>query len=210
MKSMDIMLDLETTGVSAGCCILSIGACSLNLEHKFYAKIDIASCERIGLTKEAETMAWWGTQSAEAKIEAFTGNVDILVALGQFADFLLNIERAMEIKGRVFIWGNGADFDQPLLGAAYLAAGMAKPWGAFNGRCYRTVKNLPQYRDIKIGEFRGMKHNALDDAVHQATHLRKILRFEKARASIPLMIERDRTANPFEIREGGCHDRPAP
>ena len=39
----NVMLDLETTGVSAGCCILSIGACALDLSDNFYVKVNLAS-----------------------------------------------------------------------------------------------------------------------------------------------------------------------
>jgi len=70
------------------------------------------------------------------------------------------------------VWGNGADFDLPILAAAYKAAGGPPPWKPYNGRCYRTLKNLAP--SIKL-ERQGTHHQALDDAVCQAKHLIKIV-----------------------------------
>ena len=173
---VDIMIDLETTGVSAGCCILSIGACSLDEKYKFYKKISLDSCYAKGLLDSPETMAWWGRQTAGARMEAFSGTTSLLEVLGEFSDWFHRTER---IAGEAFIWGNGADFDLPILKAAYKACEMKEPWKPFNGRCYRTLKNLPENKQILADKFEGVKHSALDDAVFQARHMLKILRNKK-------------------------------
>lgn len=165
---MDVMLDLETLGISPGCTILSIGACSLDQEHTFYQTISIANCVERGLTREAGTLAWWDKQAPEIRAEAFSGTTNLIEALGQFHDWF----RKLPAKKK-FIWSNGADFDIPILAFAYRLCGMHTPWEPFNGRCYRTMKNL--YRDIPMVALEGgVKHNALDDATAQAQHLRQI------------------------------------
>ena len=55
----NVMIDLETTGVAAGCCILSIGACTLDLNNEFYQKISLASCYDRGLKDLPSTLDWW-------------------------------------------------------------------------------------------------------------------------------------------------------
>ena len=163
----NVMLDLETTGVSAGCCILSIGACALDLHDNFYVKVNLASCYERGLKDLPSTIAWWEKQDPVAKEEAFSG-VDMLeIALINFSSWFNKVSR-----GKAKIWGNGADFDLPILGAAYEACGMEKPWKPYNGRCFRTIKNL--YPDVIPNAFRGIKHNAYEDAKNQAIHLVKI------------------------------------
>ena len=159
-----VMLDLETTGVSAGCCILSIGACALDLHDNFYVKVNLASCYEMGLKDLPSTIAWWEKQDPVAKEEAYSGDTHILEALTRFYAWFHKASK---------IWGNGADFDLPILGAAYEACGMEKPWKPYNGRCYRTIKNL--YSDVPLNSFRGVKHNALEDARNQAIHLMKIV-----------------------------------
>lgn len=175
--TIDIMIDLETMGVSAGCPVLSIGAVSLNETHQFYEKVSLESCIAYGLKVNPDTAAWWQKQGEVAKHEAFSGTKELHVVLGEFADWFRNVER---IEGDAFIWGNGADFDLPILAAAYEAVGMKKPWKPFNGRCYRTIKNWAQFKRITPPPFEGTKHNALSDAILQARHLLKILRFEKS------------------------------
>ena len=69
--------------------------------------------------------------------------------------------------------GNGADFDLPILAAAYAAVGLSVPWKPYNGRCYRTLKNLAPV--VKLAR-PGTHHNALDDARTQAVHAIKLMR----------------------------------
>ena len=163
----NVMLDLETTGVAAGCCILSIGACTLDLNNEFYQKISIDSCWNKGLKDDPSTLNWWESQDSAAKVEAFSGTLQLQDVLNNFSLWLKGLQ-----EKNVKVWGNGADFDLPILGAAYIACGMPIPWKPYNGRCFRTVKNI--YAEIIPNAFRGMKHNALEDAKNQAVHLVKI------------------------------------
>jgi hypothetical protein len=69
----------------------------------------------------------------------------------------------------VEIYGNGANFDLPILTAAYRACGLPIPWKYYNERCYRTIKSLyPSVEAPKNG------HNALEDARNQAMHLMRL------------------------------------
>ena len=162
-----IMLDLETTGVSAGCCVLSIGATTLDHSAGFYKRISLESSTAAGLTLLPSTMAWWDKQSKEAREEAFSGTDVLLHVLLDFAAWFRLIGSTAKV------WGNGADFDLPILAAAYEACKIEKPWKPYNGRCYRTIKNL--HSDVPTNSFRGVKHNALEDAKNQAIHLMKIV-----------------------------------
>lgn len=172
MKSVDVMIDLETLGLSAGCVILSIGASTFDLQNNFYAKIKIEDSNEQGFLTNVETMNWWQKQDKAAREEAFSGIESVINVLGNFSDWLLTVSRLYE--GEVFVWGNGADFDLPILQAYYDKMNMKRPWKPYNGRCYRTLKNL--YKDVKAPERDWReKHNALEDAVFQAKHARKIL-----------------------------------
>lgn len=167
-NSMDVMLDLETAGVSAGCMILSLGAATFNLQHEFYDRINTLDSEEHGFFSDEATKAWWNKQSPEVKAEAFGGTKAVVEVLGNFSDWLKHLP-----ANEIFVWGNGADFDLPILGAYYKKVGMTIPWKPFNGRCYRTLKNL--YPWIKAPEKNMMKHNALQDAKYQAYHARELL-----------------------------------
>jgi len=163
----DVMIDLETLGTQAGCGIVSIGAVPFDefdvSDNTFYKTITQESNAAAGLGRSNETMAWWHKQSPEARAvlsdPAATG---IARALTSFSEWLAGI------GSDVRAWGNGADFDLPILGGAYNAVGLPVPWKPYNGRCYRTVKN--GYKAVKL-QRKGTHHNALDDAVCQAQHL---------------------------------------
>ena len=175
---MDIMIDLETGGLKAGCPVLAIGACSFDSSEKFYEKISLASCQSAGLVILPATMDWWAKQDPRAKAEAFSGTKDLQLVLGEFSDWFLSVERR---QGTCYVWGNGADFDLPILSKAYEVCGMKEPWKAFNGRCYRTLKNL--FYDVKPDAFEGIKHTAIADAEFQAAHALKILRSRRQQRS---------------------------
>ena len=174
----DIMVDLETLGTVPGCGVLSIGAVAFDpysdseeLGDKFYLVVDRRSCAKAGLKEDPDTLAWWHRQSPAAQ-QVLSDAQDpkvakqLTVALGDFNKFLPSGAR---------VWGNGADFDNPILACAYAAVGLKQGWAPYNGRCYRTLKGLPGARNVPF-ERVGTYHNALDDAVSQALHAVRVFK----------------------------------
>jgi hypothetical protein len=177
-----VMVDLETLGTRPGSVILSIGAAFFDpsavgpaqLGSCFYQVIDVASSCVAGLRGDQETIAWWDKQDADVRVaydEAFGGQGEPLVkTLEAFGAWLVSQSELPDGAERVKLWGNGAAFDNALLASAYHACGLAAPWKFFNDRCFRTLKDLGRtLRGVKEPPFQGVKHHALDDAVHQAT-----------------------------------------
>lgn len=168
-NSMDVMVDLETLGTSPGCIILSIGATTFDERFQFYEKISLQDSDRQGFMEDPETMAWWSKQEPIVYAEATNGEKTVQEVLGEFSDWYKRLPAT-----NVFIWGNGADFDLPILREYYTTMKMKAPWKPFNGRCYRTLKNL--YPKITVTRAAAaVKHNALMDAIFQAQHACAIL-----------------------------------
>lgn len=182
-----IMLDLETLDTTSSAVVISIGAVAFDprtnaLGDKFYVETteDTAAQQARGRTISGDTVRWWMQQDASAKrvfSESIDGvdRLDTFEALSRFGLFVAaNGDRDVEL------WGNGADFDNIILGSLYDAFGLRKPWSYSRNRCYRTMKNLgigprrPQVRE-------GVHHNALDDAITQAVHLQEIFACLKPR-----------------------------
>jgi len=166
----NVMVDLETLGTVPGCSILSIGAVYFDekgLGDEFYLVVSRDSCAAAGLKEDDDTLAWWQRQSPEARKvldEAVSDDApNLIVALKSFNTFL--------DKAGVRMWGNGADFDNAILRCAYAAVNLKPRLGAFNGRCYRTVKSLSELKIVREGTY----HNALSDAKSQARHFVAIL-----------------------------------
>lgn len=184
MRLNHIMVDLETRGTMAGCIILSIGAVEFNplteeLGKEFYTVISTPDSKERYLREEQGTMDWWAKQSEEArKVLAESEHPDapaLPQALAHFNQWLSSIGTTNSFR----IYGNGADFDNPILINAYDAGGVKPFFGTWGGRCYRTLKNLDElFGDAlkfhKLDKERhrtGTHHNALDDAKSQALHL---------------------------------------
>lgn len=185
-----IMIDIETTGTTPGCGILSIGAVVFDtpqVQHgadtNFYVSVIPETNKEIGLHENPETLKWWKDQSKEAYDEVWNNpSADhISVALGKFSKFIY------QFKGDIDFWVNGASFDYPILQVAYRNSGLIYPIPYWNQNCYRTLKNLFPY--VVAIEVEGeVKHNAYWDAVYQARHCEALLgwsrRFQKAEAPV--------------------------
>jgi exodeoxyribonuclease VIII len=163
------MNDLETLGTRAGCVILSIGAQAFcpqtgELGDTFYIVISSTSCAYYGLTSEPLTLTWWLNQSEESRGVITQANspdaINLKDALKQYNTWL------KKQGGAVQVWGNGSDFDNAILYAAYAAVDVPVGFKFWNSRCYRTLCSLHQ--QVKLPARVGTHHNALDDATTQA------------------------------------------
>ena len=167
---MNVMLDLETLGTKPGCAILAIGMVAFEwdrvLPTTFYHEINTRSCLVAGLTIDPETEKWWRERDGNQLIHRAS-----FVTTPPLAAVLVAAKAWIELQGpleQTLVWGNGADFDLPILAHAYTVCGFGgAPWLPYAGRCYRTLKNLrPEIKIVRQGDH----HNALDDARSQAVH----------------------------------------
>lgn len=179
------MMDLETMGTVPGCVPLSFGGVYFStreekLGAELYVVFNRKDCEDHGLHVDDDTLRWWMKQSPEAKqvlADAASREASVPLKLG-----LSMINDFVEENGgrKTFLYGNGADFDNPIMAVAYRAAGMKPAWGTYGGRCYRSMKEMWGLLGIpappKIQRAPGSHHNALGDAKAQAAHAIEIVR----------------------------------
>lgn len=173
-----VMLDLETLGTRPGCSILSIGAVEFDahsgkLGKEFYEVVSRASCRAKGLEEDASTIEWWSKQNREAQKvleDAETCKQGLGGALIQFTRYLEPFG-----KRNLYVWGCGADFDQPIIAACYAKVSFPLPWLFYNNRCYRTLRALGKVKGDAPART-GVYHNALDDAKTQALQAINIIR----------------------------------
>jgi len=193
-----IMVDLETMGTVPGCAGLSIGAVVMDfdrmeLAEEFYTVISLPDSLECFLHQCDDTAAWWEKQSPEARQVLHDATAmdapKLAEAMTAFNDWLLGIGASVR-KARLY--GNGADFDNPILRVMWDAA-KVDPFGSkagfFGGRWYRTLKTLdelfgPSFAAPKL-ERQGVYHNALADAKSQAEHLMSIVRRVRGITKVP-------------------------
>ena len=76
----DVIIDIETLSTLPNAIILTIGAIKFNRFEKLkefddyetlYIRIDIKSCQNVGLTSDISTIKWWKEQNKDVRYEAF-------------------------------------------------------------------------------------------------------------------------------------------
>jgi hypothetical protein len=181
-NNTDLMIDLETLDVTPTASILTIGAVRFDpfgddvnepSSDKFYVKIDLDSCDRLGLTVSEATLEWWSSQSKEAQEEAFSpdGRIDIVDAMNQLYKFAWGSKR---------VWSHGAGFDVPICEHIYRKIQKAIPWQFWEVRDTRTLF------DIGINPNRPpvLKHHALEDAWNQAVGVQNVFKVLRTSSSL--------------------------
>jgi hypothetical protein len=174
MARTDIMIDLETLDVLPTATVLTIGAVKFDpfgddvntpACEKFYVKVDIDSCDKLGCTVSQSTLDWWSQQEQAAQDEAFSpeGRIDIVDAMNQLYKFCWGAKR---------VWSHGASFDTVICEHLFRKIGKAVPWSFWEVRCTRTLF------DIGINPHRPpvLKHHALEDAWNQAVGVQNVFR----------------------------------
>jgi hypothetical protein len=172
MANTDIMIDLETLNTTPDSTILTIGAVKFDPFGKelqdpkmdsFYVKVDLDSCDRIGLTTNDDTIAWWANQSKEAQAAAFDpdGRIPIEDAFAQLYKFCWGAKR---------VWANGSCFDIIICEHVFRKIGRAIPWSFWEVRDVRTAF------DLGINPHRPpvTAHHALEDAWNQAVGIQNV------------------------------------
>lgn len=170
-SKIDVMVDLETLGTRPGDVILQIGAVVFDREtgdlsgDQFCENIDMEDSARHGFRIEPRTIQWWMGQDKDAIYEVFNGGSPVRVVLDMFSSWILQ-QTDKPLKD-ICLWGNGPTFDNAMLRAHYQILEKHVPWNFRNDRCFRTYCDLNGI-DHKRLPFDGVRHTALQDAIHQA------------------------------------------
>lgn len=160
------MIDLETLGTHPGCPVVSLGAVFFDIKTKtlgpkVYMVLDISDQIEKGRKPTGETLYWWLSQSDGAKSVFKERTNPVADVLKQFIQWYGQTD--------AYVWGNGATFDISILENLFRHYGMKAPWPFTKVMDLRTFRRFTgAHRSIqKIGT----AHNALDDAISQATYV---------------------------------------
>ena len=166
--------DLETLGIRYDSYILSIACAEFNIGtgevlRTFHVK---TVCDD-NFNIDANTVMWWLDQDNDARKEIITrttisdqgikSEVPIETALYELSQFITDHKKSI-------VWGNGSSFDITLLDHAHHKCNLKQPWQFWNVRDMRTIVDIAASKGFMKEriKFQGTKHDALDDAMHQA------------------------------------------
>jgi exodeoxyribonuclease VIII len=140
--------------------------------------VDPQSCIDIGMEFDTSTILWWLGQSEEARLEmtkkcARYSIRDALLHLSAVVADVKNKTFGVSSTKPVYFWGNGATFDNVILGNAYHLCKIPPFWKYSKDMCYRTLRamfhNFPYLKDD------GVKHKAISDAIYQTNCFLKLM-----------------------------------
>ncbi|HAU8193203.1 TPA: exonuclease [Escherichia coli] len=170
-----LMIDLETMGTNTNAPIVVIGAVFFDpqtgeIGPVFYIVISLTDAMNTGAVPDGGTIKWWLKQSSEARAAILTDQVKLRDALSRFREFINEYSDEKFVQ----VWGNGATFDNAILRTSYERLDIPCPWRYHNDRDVRTIVELGKTIDFDartVIPFEGVRHNALDDARHQAKYV---------------------------------------
>ena len=170
-----LMIDLETMGTNTNAPIVVIGAVFFDpqtgeIGPVFYIVISLTDAMNTGAVPDGGTIEWWLKQSSEARAAILTDQVKLKDALSRFREFINEYSDEKFVQ----VWGNGATFDNAILRTSYERLDIPCPWRYYNDRDVRTIVELGKTIDFDartVIPFEGVRHNALDDARHQAKYV---------------------------------------
>ncbi|HDI5855514.1 TPA: 3'-5' exoribonuclease [Escherichia coli] len=170
-----LMIDLETMGTNTNAPIVVIGAVFFDpqtgeIGPVFYIVISLTDAMNTGAVPDGGTIEWWLKQSSEARAAILTDQVKLKDALSRFREFINEYSDEKFVQ----VWGNDATFDNAILRTSYERLDIPCPWRYCNDRDVRTIVELGKTIDFDartVIPFEGVRHNALDDARHQAKYV---------------------------------------
>lgn len=158
---------------------------------RFYTLVDPVSCQREGFVLEADTVRWWLEQPEEARTElvrAYADGLPVRDALQLFWDWLtgaypVNYEggnptqRPNSLKDRnTQVWMHRYDHES-LASSFRQCFDQLPPWKYSQRKDLGTLFSLSS-KLFRLDEPKreGVRHRALDDAIHQGRGIHQALR----------------------------------
>jgi exodeoxyribonuclease VIII len=152
----------------------------------FYEIVTLESSMFNGGIVDASTIQWWMEQDSSAKhIFNRPEQLPINIVLQRFTKWFQDNQT---VRGTLPMFGNGPRFDNCILGNAYERSELDTPWQHKQDVDVRTMvllgKDILGIDPKRSIEFKGVRHNALHDAIHQAKIISEIYRPMKNLASM--------------------------
>lgn len=165
-----LMVDLETLATTPDAVILSLGAVHFDpfeqgYTDKIYFRINLDDQDVLNRKIDPNTIEWWGKQDPAIVEEAFNpeNRLPLTEAMEKFKKFAW---------GCTAFWSHGSIFDLVILENVFGQLKMGIPWQFWQIRDTRTIFDLGYDPEMPTNS----KHDALHDAIRQATGVQNVYR----------------------------------
>lgn len=179
MKRLDIMVDLETLGVTKGTTIFQIAACSFDIvtgqiHDTFNEIMDISTLKNAPF--DGSTLKWWLNTNKDLLADLINkGRGTERELILKFATWI-NDMKLQNNDAEIFLWGNGILFDNAMIQEKCLQQNIPYPIFYRNDRDVRTIVDLtmqklgftsPKDFFSLISSSELVQHDALNDVRQQ-------------------------------------------
>ncbi len=177
----DVMLDLESLSTNNNATVLSIGAVQCNVKTGKYGKkihifVDALPQMINGADVCMKTLTWWTSQKNEAKnkllhnktVEPGDACLQFISFIDQVKESILKTDPSFKVEN-MKLWGNGILADNVWIENFFKRCGVEFPFDYWAHQDVRTLTQIEDYDKVKklTGDFVGIKHDAIDDCLHQ-------------------------------------------
>lgn len=180
-RILDVMLDLETTGITDRAGILEWAMVPFDRFHEeeedgvepFHMHVDLTSCFMAGMDLTS-SQDWWVAQEPQAKALHISQNwtkISIGNVTAKAWDYLSFLAESHELV----MWSRGMDFDFPKIEWCFRRfLGKEPPYRYYNKRDARTIIKESGIDESQF-RFEGIRHSAMDDCMHQIKVVKRVL-----------------------------------
>lgn len=175
---IDIVVDIETLGLSSVNPIIQIGAVAFDIDSGVIIdKFKMSAMVRKDVTINGETLKWWlevNPTLLKSIICEATATEDLMLL--RFIDWISKFRVDVGFNN-VFLWGNGILFDNKILKDKIESYGMAYPIWYRNDRDVRTIVDVycekfsTNLDELKKKFTPTVEHDGLEDALAEANML---------------------------------------
>ena len=178
MDRIDVMVDLETLGTGACPPVFQLAAKAFNIEtgeilNSIELFCDISTSES---KPEEQTVMWWLNTNFKLFTQLLAKGVNGAKTEAQMIEeFITWFNSLHENPKKIFLWGNGINFDNRIIAEKCKQYGLTYPVFYRNDMDVRTILEMAalkmgfdgQIAYRKSMEFIGEAHNADDDVLNQ-------------------------------------------
>lgn len=206
---INIMVDLETASTKENAAILSWAMVPFFSdgsecdEGDFDMTVSLTSCFLAGMDFDKDTQQWWLEQDPKARgaILHADEEVSIHTATVNAYAWLENLAEKYDL----YIWSRGLDFDIPKMEWCFRKfVERPLPYKYSHKMDVRTVLKFMQI-DQSAFEFKGVKHNALDDCRHDIEMIQKAYELKNQWMMSEVVVSAKKTAD--KIKEEKAEDK---
>jgi hypothetical protein len=170
MRYPDLMIDIETLGTAPGSVITQVAVVGFDRTSPvpprtlFFLSPSIKQQSALGMTIDADTVAWWAKRPSGALAEQLSASQTPLDEFCECFDAIFRLD-----GGGSRVWAFSPNFDCVLIEALYQRLGRQIPWGHRQPRDLRTLADCAGVEKLsEIVPYPENAHRADVDAQYQA------------------------------------------